>query len=123
MKLIITRHGETEENVAGVVMWHLPWKLTKIGISQAKKVALRLQNEKIDYIYSSDLARAADTAKEIAQYHPNTPFELTKQLREMDLWEFQWKNKHDLGFDLSANLSALIDIDVIIAAIVFVFFV
>ena len=66
MKLIITRHGETEENKAGIIQGHLPGHLSEAGIEQAKKVAFRLKDEKINFIYSSDLDRAADTAKEIA---------------------------------------------------------
>ncbi len=99
MKLIITRHGYTEENEAGIFQGHLPGKLTEEGIEQAKKLALRLKDEHIDYIYSSDLARGADTAKEIAKFHPNTPIEFTTELRERNLGEFQGKKKSDLGFD------------------------
>lgn len=98
MKLIITRHGETEENAAGIIQGHLPGKLSEKGIMQAKKVALRLKNEKIDFIYSSDLARAADTAKEIAKFHPRAFFEFKEELRERNLGEFQGKKKTELGF-------------------------
>ena len=99
MKLIITRHGETEENVAGILMGHLPGVLSTNGINQAKKLALRLKDEKINFIYSSDLTRASDTAKEIAKYHKNTPIEFTKELREKNLGEFEGKKKSDLGWD------------------------
>ncbi len=51
MRLIITRHGETEENIAGIMMGHLQGKLSATGIEQAKKVALRLKDEKIDFIF------------------------------------------------------------------------
>ncbi len=98
MKLIIIRHGETEENVAGIIQGHLPGKLSKNGITQAKKVALRFKDEKIDYIYSSDLARAADTAKEIAKYHSETPIEFVKNLREKDLGEFAGKRKEEIKY-------------------------
>lgn len=97
MRLIITRHWETEENNAGIIQWHNPWKLSSEGIGQAKKVALRLKDEKIDYIYSSDLDRAADTAKIIAEFHQETPIEFTKELREIYLWSFQWKKRIDVG--------------------------
>lgn len=97
MKLIITRHGETEENKIGKLQGHLPGKLSSLGIEQAKKVALRLKGEKIDYIYSSDLARAADTAKEIAKYHLDIPIEFTQELREKDLGELTGVNKDKLG--------------------------
>jgi len=99
MKLILTRHGETEENIAGIMQGHLPGKLSDSGIEQAKKLALRLKDEKIDYIFSSDLARSLDTAKEIIKFHPNVPVRFVKELRERDLGEFQGKKKSELGFE------------------------
>ncbi len=91
MKLLITRHGETKENVKGIVQGHLHGNLTEKGIHQAEKLALRLKNEKIDHIYSSDLRRAADTAKLIAKYHPDTPLEFVKELREKTKVVFKGK--------------------------------
>lgn len=99
MRLIITRHGETEENKIGKLQGHLPGKLSVLGIEQAKKVAERLKDEKIDYIYSSDLARAADTAKEIAKYHPDTPTEFTQEMREKDLGDWTGVLKSELGIN------------------------
>lgn len=103
MRLILTRHGETLENIQGIHQGHLPGKLSKLGIEQAKKVALRLKNEKIDYIYSSDLARAADTTKEILKSHPNVPFKFVKELRERDAGKLQGKKKGELGLDEEIN--------------------
>ncbi|MFH1072456.1 MAG: histidine phosphatase family protein [Nanoarchaeota archaeon] len=100
MRLIITRYGETEENKAGIMMGHLHGTLSDVGIDQAKKVAERLKSEKIDYIYSSDLARAADTAKEIGKYHKKVPIEYVKDLRERNLGEFQGRKKSDFGWDI-----------------------
>lgn len=99
MKLILTRHGETEENIAGILQGHLPGKLSAEGIKQAKKLALRLKNEKLDFIYSSDLARAADTAKEIAKYHPKTSIEFVKSLREVHFGELEGKSTTEFGWD------------------------
>jgi len=97
MKLIITRHGETIENQKEIIQGHMPGKLSEKGMGEAKKVALRLKDEKIDYIYSSDLARAADTAKEIAKFHPKVPIEFVKELRERKLGELEGKCKKDVG--------------------------
>lgn len=97
MRLIITRHGETEENKQSIIQGHNPGKLSPEGIEQAKKVALRLKDETIDYIYSSDLARAADTAKEIAKFHTETPIKFTEELREIYLGSFQGKKRADMG--------------------------
>lgn len=104
MRLIITRHGETEENVSGIIMGHLPGKLTDTGVVQAKKVAARLKDEKIDHIYSSDLARASDTAIEIAKFHSKVPMEFVKDLREKYLGEWQGKKKSDLGYTSNTSL-------------------
>lgn len=106
MKLIITRHGETEENRAGILQGHLPGTLTDKGITQAKKLAQRLKDEKIDHIYSSDLARAADTAELIAEYHPNTPLDMIEELRERDAGELEGTDIADIDDDLTEFPSA-----------------
>ncbi len=112
MRLILTRHGETEENQAGIIQGHLPGKLSRTGLRQAEKVALRLKTEKIDHIYSSDLARAADTARTIAQFHPGTSVTLTVALRERFLGSFQGKTKNDLGwYDENGNTRGIEPVD------------
>lgn len=93
MKLILTRHGETIENEKGILQGHLNGKLNSLGILQAKKLGFRLKNEKIDAIYSSDLTRAFDTAREIAKYHPGINIELCKELRERNNGDFEGKHK------------------------------
>lgn len=89
MKLMMVRHGETEENVKNIMQGHLPGKLTKKGISQAKKLAKRLKEERFDIIYSSDLQRARDTCQEIKRYHPKTEARYVKDIREKNfgVWE------------------------------------
>ncbi len=84
MKLIIVRHGETEENTKDIVQGHLPGHLTKKGIKQAKAAGLALKREKIDAIFSSDLKRTRDTCMEIAKYH-SAPVYYTRQLRERNI--------------------------------------
>ncbi len=101
MKLIITRHGETIGNVKKIAEGHLPGKLSKNGISQTKKVALRLKDEKIDYIYSSDLKRAADTAKAIAVYHKKVPIKFVEELREVNLGGITGKRHEEIDWKKS----------------------
>lgn len=91
MKLTITRHGETEENKKKIAQGHLPGKLSKLGKMQAKKLAKRFENEKFDYIFSSDLARASNTAKEVAKFHKKIPLKLVENLRERYLGDLQGK--------------------------------
>lgn len=101
MKLIITRHGETVENVNKVCQGQIGGKLTEKGIEEAKKLGLRFKHEKIDAIYSSDLKRAMDTSAEIIKYHPDLKIKPDKRLRERFLGvqegkkfpeNWNWKN-------------------------------
>ena len=90
-------------------MGHNPGILSEKGKEQAKKVAERLKDEKIDFIYTSDLARAKDTAKEISKFHSKAPFKVVKELRERNLGEFQGKKKSDLGWKTGEFKSTSID--------------
>ena len=99
MKLILTRHGETIENQKKIMQGHMPGHLSKRGIGQAKKLALRLKDEKIDAIYSSNLARAADTAREIAEYHKKIPINFVHELKEVDIRSFTGKYSKDIDWN------------------------
>lgn len=85
--LYLLRHGETEENVAGILQGQMPGRLTEKGREQARamqKVIARCPDLKA--ILSSDLQRAVDTANLI-----NLPFHLplltSPLLRERDWGE------------------------------------
>jgi broad specificity phosphatase PhoE len=82
MKLIIVRHGETIENANGISMGHIDGTLSDKGLDQVKKLADRLKNEKIDFIYCSDLGRTKETLKEIIKNHPHVPVVYDELLRE-----------------------------------------
>lgn len=97
MRLIIVRHGETEENVKGICQGQSPGKLTKKGISQTKKLALRLKKRKFDAVYCSDLKRTKDTCHEIIKYHPHTPVKYVKELRERSKGKFEGMHHDDVN--------------------------
>ena len=99
MRLILTRHGETEENITGILQGHMPRKLTKNGIIQAKKLALRLKDDKIDIVFSSDINRAVKTTKEIVKNHPGIPVHYTKELRERNLGSYQGKHSEHVNWE------------------------
>tara|TARA_Y100000310_G_C20391293_1_gene672902 strand:+ start:152 stop:664 length:513 start_codon:yes stop_codon:yes gene_type:complete len=84
MKLTLVRHGQTVENLKGIIQGQRQGRLTELGISQAKELALLLKNEKYDEIYSSDLERAKDTTNEILKFHNNSVV-FVKELRERGL--------------------------------------
>ncbi|MDI6870491.1 MAG: histidine phosphatase family protein [Bacillota bacterium] len=68
-RLILVRHGETEWNRDAKIQGQLDVVLSAVGRAQAKRVAGRLAGEELAAVYSSDLARARETAAIIAEPH------------------------------------------------------
>ncbi|MBI5134054.1 MAG: histidine phosphatase family protein [Candidatus Taylorbacteria bacterium] len=70
LSIYLVRHGQNEDNVNGILNGHRDLPLTKIGIEQAKNLALHLEKTGIrfDKIYSSPLSRAYRTAEIIADH-------------------------------------------------------
>ncbi len=85
-KIILVRHGESIANAKGISQGNrnkwMDTSLTKKGKEQAKKLAERLKEEKIEVIYSSDLKRAKETAEEINKFH-NLKIKFDKRLRDL----------------------------------------
>jgi len=70
LHIYLFRHGQTyfneEHRCAG-------WKDSKLapqGIADAKKIALKLKNKRIDVAFQTRLSRSKDTLKEVLKYHP-----------------------------------------------------
>ncbi len=61
-KVILVRHGQSLGNAKRVLLGHTDLDLSELGFAQAEATAEALKNEKIDFIYSSDLKRAMSTA-------------------------------------------------------------
>lgn len=95
MKVIIVRHGETEDNVNGIVQGHRQGKLTENGVRQAKQLSIRLKNEPIDGIFCSDLSRAKDTMKEILKFH-KISVEYTEKARERSLGIYEGGKRDEM---------------------------
>jgi len=84
MKIFLIRHGESEANANGIHQGQrYDVGLSERGKEQARRIAERLKNEKIEAIYSSDLTRAKQTAEEIAKPHKLKVIH-DKRLREFD---------------------------------------
>jgi alpha-ribazole phosphatase len=65
MKLILVRHGETVAE-SGIRYWGATdVELSAYGIEQAKRLAVRLESESVNAVYSSELKRAKLTAETI----------------------------------------------------------
>lgn len=82
-QLYLIRHGETEENVAGILQGHLPGRLTARGRQQAITLAEDLSDSGFDALVASDLARASETARLMGERW-GMKAELTPLLRERD---------------------------------------
>ena len=65
--IILIRHGQSEANLHKVFAGHFNAPLSPLGHEQAKKTAEAVASRfKIDKIYGSDLLRAFDTGKHLA---------------------------------------------------------
>jgi alpha-ribazole phosphatase len=88
VRLILIRHGETNANLGRRYTGHLDVPLNTRGQLQAKALADRLQPRPIDWIYSSDLMRARQTA-EILRKATGLEVHLDRRLREIHLGEWE----------------------------------
>jgi 2,3-bisphosphoglycerate-dependent phosphoglycerate mutase len=87
-RILLVRHGETDWNASGRIQGHSDTPLNAAGRLQARRAAQRLAREPIRALYSSDLARAFETAAIIG-----APLGLTvvasPQLRERRYGEWE----------------------------------
>jgi len=86
--LFLIRHGETPWNVEGRYQGQLDPVLTEKGQQQAESTAARLANLGFEAIYSSDLARAHQTALALA-IKTGLPVQLDRRLREVHQGKWQ----------------------------------
>jgi broad specificity phosphatase PhoE len=63
--LLLARHGETDWNRDGRWQGHSDTPLNELGRRQARELAAQLDG--VDALYSSDLARACETAEIVAE--------------------------------------------------------
>jgi probable phosphoglycerate mutase len=85
--LVLVRHGETEWNRERRWQGHADPGLNDAGQRQAAELADRLGSASFDALYSSDLARARETA-EIVSARVGLPVRLDPRLREVDVGEW-----------------------------------
>lgn len=67
--ILAVRHGETAWNREGRLQGHLNLPLNALGERQAERLGAALADQAIDAVYSSDLDRAAVTARHLAAPH------------------------------------------------------
>ena len=87
-RLCLVRHGETAWNAEHRVQGQLDVPLNATGLAQAQAIARALAREEFDAIYSSDLARALQTAQPLAGVL-KLPIVRDRDLRERHYGIFQ----------------------------------
>ncbi len=89
-RLLLVRHGETAWNAEGRFMGQLDIPLDETGRGQVLTVAMRLRDERPAAIYSSDLARARDTALAIqSALTSHADLKTDPRLREMGFGDWE----------------------------------
>lgn len=87
-RIILVRHGETVWNLEGRMQGHRDSPLTTVGRSQARSVARRIARFPVRALYSSDLGRARETVRPIAEATGLEP-QFDVRLRERGLGIFE----------------------------------
>ena len=111
----IVRHGQTNWNILGKTQGHGNSDLTEKGENQALELAKAIKEYPIDFIYSSDLGRAVQTA-EIIGNTIGVDVEETPALREMGFGDWEGllieeiKKDHAKTYETWRNQPHLADI-------------
>lgn len=87
-RICIIRHGETDWNVEKRIQGHTDIPLNDTGRAQALAMAFNAAHHRFHAIYSSDLSRATETARALAQREDHEVRTLP-QLRERHYGIFQ----------------------------------
>ncbi len=95
MKILLTRHGQTDWNVLGKVQGITDIELNDTGIKQAEKTREELLNYPIDIILSSPLKRAKKTAEIIGKGR-NIPIIIEPGLKERCFGKFEGKTREEI---------------------------
>lgn len=84
----VVRHGESTWNADGRYQGQTDVPLSALGALQAASLAERLTGQSFDAVYSSDLARARQTAEVVAERLQGAPaVRLCPELREINVGE------------------------------------
>jgi 2,3-bisphosphoglycerate-dependent phosphoglycerate mutase len=95
-ELIFVRHGQTDWNAEGRIQGHIGPGLNALGRQQANEAAQALTGERIDAIYSSDLARARETAEIIGRA---VGVSITEDMRLRERAHGDWEAKTTAELD------------------------
>lgn len=97
MKLVLVRHGVSEQNIGDMVSGgNSNPKLTGKGIKNIQKISQHIDENKVDLVYSSPLTRAYETARLLT---PNKSIQVDNRLKEMDFGAWDGSHANELRKD------------------------
>lgn len=96
MKLFVLRHGETNENITGMMQGDMDTVLNEKGCNQALSVRDKVLESNIDLVISSPKKRAIKTAELAA---PNIPLILDDRLRSRNHGEFEGMRRDEININ------------------------
>lgn len=106
VRFFLFRHGETDWNAEGRFQGHLDIPLNVTGREQARELGLKLRGMNLEVIVSSDLSRALETARIVAEVLRLDPAKIHQDpgIREAHLGDAQGLTldeiREKLGHDL-----------------------
>jgi broad specificity phosphatase PhoE len=105
-RLLVWRHGQTHHNASGIWQGQLDTELSDLGRAQARAAAAALASYEPAIIVSSDLSRAADTARELASL-VGLEVRTDERLREIHAGEWQGMTAGDVAEQFPEEQAAL----------------
>src|SRR5690348_7218296 len=109
-RLWLVRHGVTLWNLEQRLCGHHDIPLSDRGYLQARWLARRLRLENICAIYSSDLRRAYETARLIADQQPaSVPLHISPVWREMSFGDWEGLTYQQIATEYKNELSFFTD--------------
>lgn len=105
--LYLVRHGETIDNERQLMQGQIQGELNETGLRQARELSSKMAQEPIDVFVASDLKRAIDTCRIVAEPHGKDVV-TTPLLRERDWGDFTGRYIPDLkGLPFPDNVESL----------------
>ncbi|ODN96579.1 hypothetical protein L198_04295 [Cryptococcus wingfieldii CBS 7118] len=95
MRLILARHGQTDDNVRGVIQGHKDTPLNDWGRFESKRSAEALKKYQITEAYTSPLSRASETAQIALAHRSDIPICSHPGLKERCLGTLEGRRRKE----------------------------